>query len=83
MADKDDTINQQKLFRRKSMSADFDSDRRFINWRKAYLAILLMSSPFPTHDQKKEYIKLVREKIGALSTKQGFAKVSSRLTLVY
>ena len=47
------------LFRRKSLSVDLDIDRRFVDWRKIFLAIALMSAPFPTKAQKQEFINLI------------------------
>ena len=74
--DEDATKNQTLLFRRKSVSKEFEFDRRFVDWRKGFLTLALMSAPLPTKHQKDEYINLITKDDGSLMQSVEFVKVS-------
>ena len=54
---------------------DMEIERRFIDWRKAFLAIILMSTPLPTQEQKKTFIELIKKQDDVLQCAE-FEKVS-------
>ena len=51
-------------------------DCRFVDWRKGFLALALMSTPIPTQHQKEDYINLITKGDGSLMQKSEYVKVS-------
>ena len=53
MSDTKTDVGSLNLFRRHSSAAV--AEREFINWRRAFLMLILMSGPCPSIEQKREY----------------------------
>ena len=72
---------QALMFNRNVEGKDAGSERKFIDWRKAFLMLSLMSGKIPTREQKDAYFNLLRNKKTACQdaklTKEVFIKVSS------
>ena len=70
---------QVKLFKQRSMESS--EDRKFIDWRKAFVILVLMAGPIPTNDQKQTYYSNLRAKQtlcdGQNLTKQAFIKMDA------
>ena len=76
MSDNANQTGQVALFRRRSSPGI--NEREFIDWRKVFTVLLLISGPCPTNNQKREYFQQLREsadEAGLLSLHR-FLKVS-------
>ena len=61
LSDSSDDHTQVRLFRRKSTSADgSDEVRHFLNWRRAFLILVLMAGKIPTNAEKQTYFAKLR-----------------------
>jgi len=59
MQDMANTTGQVALFRRHSSYAQ--ADREFVDWRKAFTFLLLISCPIPSKDQKRTFFDQLTE----------------------
>lgn len=77
LADTANQTGQVALFRRHSSRGAFE--REFIDWRKAFLFLLLISGPIPTNDQKREYFDDLKKNQddGGLINHSKFLKTAS------
>lgn len=79
MSDTKNQTGQVALFRRHSSYSM--AEREFIDWRKIYTFLLLISTPIPSKDQKREYFERLKENADAetgLITIRKFLKVSHK-----
>ena len=52
---------QVKLFKQRSMDG-YSQERKFLDWRKAFVILALMAGQIPTHEQKQAYYGKLRAK---------------------
>ena len=83
LSDSPNSANQVALFRRRSLSVEgLDVKRTFVDWRKAFTIMALMSGKLPTQADIDSYCSKLRAQQEAaedgLISKQAFAKVSTQ-----
>ena len=51
-----------KLYKRKSVEGDDDMERKFMDWRRAFVVLALMAGRLPTASEKQSYYSKLRAK---------------------
>lgn len=72
--------DQVQMFRRRSVEGN-NQDRKFMDWRKAFVVLALMAGKIPSGEQKQAYFNNLRAKQticeGGILTKEAFVKINA------